>query len=761
MTDDLKIIKQLEKQIGRELKQRSFDEILNFENIYFSIDEKGRVTGLNLEQIKITSPTLTTLSTLHNLQRLILKSTKLTDISSLQRLSNLTSLDLGNNHITDISSLQGLSNLIVLSLENNQITDISSLQGLSNLAYLYLRNNQITDISSLQGLSNLTELDLRSNKIRQLPETIFKLGWDMNVDSDSFNPFSEANQVFLEGNPLEKPPLLIIKKGNEAIRAYFKSLEGKKQILNEVKLLLVGDGGAGKTSLVKRLLKQGFDKNEDQTHGINIRHCKVKSGSVKIRAHIWDFGGQEIMHAAHQFFLSKRSLYILVLDGRKDEKTEYWLKLIQSFGGNSPVLVVLNKMDQNPSFDVNRLFLRGKYKNIKGFYRVSCSDERGIKEFSRAMARELANVEMIRTTWAVTWFNVKKQLEDNPQPYISYDQYRDLCSKEKVPEITSQETLLDFLNDLGVVLHFKDFELQDTHVLGPRWVTEAVYKIINSEELAESCGVLHLEQLDNILKKKKKEDYDYPPEKYRFIVRLMQKFELCYSIYEQQFLIPDLLAVQEPVIDFDYPAALKFIIQYDFLPRSIMPRFIVNMHKDIKDKLQWRTGVVLEDTDFLSTAVVKADHEAKRIYIYVNGEQKRDYFAMLLAVLRRIHRSFEKLKTKELIPMPDEPDITADYRQLVRFEKQGIDVYLPGESEKEYKVSELLGTITTGKITEEEILGLLKKMKEILLALESERNPKETMLKTANEILDLKLKTPIGDINLGKLVEKVFHKKKK
>lgn len=737
MTDDLKIIEQLEIETWRELNERSYDEIMDFENIGFSINKMGQVTGLNLDKIKLTSPALTTLSTLHHLERLSLVLTG----------------------ITNISSLQGLSNLISLNLWKNQITDISPLQGLSNLTSLDLGKNQITDISSIQGLSNLTFLDLSFNKIKQLPETILELKLDIDVKSGF--ALSGWVGVLLSGNPLEKPPIEIIIQGKEAIRAYFKSLKGKKQSLNEVKVLMVGDGGSGKTSLVKRLLKQGFDKNEDQTHGINIKHCKVKSGKAYIRAHIWDFGGQEIMHATHQFFLSERSLYILVLDGRKDEKTEYWLKLIESFGGMSPVLVVLNKMDQNPAFDVNRIFLREKYKNIKGFYRVSCADQRGLKEFFTALNRELANVEMIRTTWAVTWFNVKKKLEDNPQPYISYDQYRQLCSKEKVPETTSQETLLEFLNDLGVVLYFKDFELQDTYVLEPRWVTEAVYKIINSEKLAESRGVLHLEQLDNILKKKKKKDYHYPRDKYRFIVRLMQKFELCYRIDDQQFLIPDLLAVQEPVIDFDYPTALKFIIQYDFLPRSIMPRFIVNMHKDIKNQLQWRTGVVLEDKDFLSTAVVKADHEAKRIYIYVNGEQKRDYFAVLLAVLRRIHRSFEKLKTKELIPMPDEPDITADYKQLVRFEKQGIDVYLPGESEKEYKVSELLGTITTGKITEEEILGLLKKMKEILLALESERNPKETMLKTANEILDLKLKTPIGDINLGKLVEKLFPKRKK
>ena len=58
------------------------------------------------------------------------------------------------------------------------------------------------------------------------------------------------------------------------------------------------------------------------------------------------------MHATHQFFLTRRSVYILVLDSRlnqEENRVEYWLKIIQSFGGESPVLIVGNKVtDQHP-----------------------------------------------------------------------------------------------------------------------------------------------------------------------------------------------------------------------------------------------------------------------------------------------------------------------------------------------------------------------------------------------------------------------------
>jgi small GTP-binding protein len=560
-----------------------------------------------------------------------------------------------------------------------EISDISFLKDLKKLTRLYLGRNQISDIFFIKDLENLNHLDLTNNKISELPVEVSN--WKGNL-----------LDIFAE-NPIKIPPEEIVKKGKKAVKAYLESLEGKKRVLNEVKMILVGDGGAGKTSLVKQLIGEKFDKNEPQTHGININHWEVKSKQAKMKINTWDFGGQEIMHAAHQFFLSKRSLYVLVLDGRKDEKTEYWLKHVKGFGGDSPVLVVINKIDANPGFDVNRPFLLEKYKNIKGFFRVSCATGEGIESFSKALINELAKVELIHTIWAESWFNVKTQLEKMTEDFISYDDYKILCQEEKVLKKISQDTLVDFLHDLGVVLHFKDFKLQETHVINPEWVTNAVYKIINSKGIAESKGLLKLNMLDDILKQEKDTDYYYPGNKHSYIIDLMQKFELCYEIDSETILIPDLLQIQEPSFDFNYATALKFLIQYDFLPRSIMPRFMVKMHKDIKDKLQWRTGVVLENKSFNSRAVVKSDNEEKRIHIYVQGEQKRDYFAAIIHSLREINNNFEKLEATEKVPMPDEQNITVSYEHLIRLEKKGREYYEPDGSEKEYNVKQLLGTI--------------------------------------------------------------------
>jgi hypothetical protein len=275
---------------------------------------------------------------------------------------------------------------------------------------------------------------------------------------------------------------------------------------------------------------------------------------------------------------------------------------------------------------------------------------------------------------------------------------------------------VDFLNDLGVILHFKEFHLEDTHVLEPKWVTNAVYKIINSDILSSGKGVLKLRRLGEILKAKKgeKTTYTYPPDKYKYIFQLMKKFELCFPIDENKILVPDLLEVGEPKFDFDYTNALKFRICYDFLPKSVMPRFIVRSHKDIKDKLSWRTGVVLENKDFAASAVVKADQREKTINIFVAGAQKRDYFAHLLHTFREINSSFEQIEADECVPLPDNPKIAANYLHLLRLERMGQTEFLPEKAERNYNVKELLEGIKPEKKRQEEVDQLEKEGKIVI-----------------------------------------------
>jgi len=168
-------------------------------------------------------------------------------------------------------------------------------------------------------------------------------------------------------------------------------------------------------------------------------------------------------------------------------------------------------------------------------------------------------------------------------------------------------------------------------------------------------------------------------------------------------LIPDLLPVQKPDFAFDTTRAVQFRIDYRFLPRSVMPRFIVNRHQEIQDELRWRKGVILKNEQFNASALITADDEERQIFITVNGNQRRDYFATILKTLRTIHNSFEveKLGIDERVCLTDNPKLTISLTHLYRLEKLGQRDYIPEGAEKDYLVRELLGTVETENHEEE------------------------------------------------------------
>ena len=707
----------------------------------------------NLRELNLPMNRLTSLppeiGQLTNLQMLDLGENQLTSLPpEIAKLTNLQALHLGHNELTSFPpEISAMKKLRELDLGGNQLTSLPHEVGeLTNLQMLFIWGNQLKSLPpGISQLTNLRGLDLRHNQLRLLPQWILELSLDLNpreLQDVALIP----GGIALRGNPLERPPMEIVAQGREAVRRYFASLKEGKRVLNEVKVLLVGDGGAGKTSLVKRLLTDEFDPEESQTHGVNIDDWSVTSAGAKICAHIWDFGGQVIMHSTHQFFLSRRSLYVLVLDGRKEEDAEYWLKHIESFGGDSPILVVLNKMDENPGFDVNRRFLQSKYKGIQDFFRVSCKTSKGIAGLRKAIIESLPEVGITSTTWPEKWVQVKRRLEKMERSFISYDKYVAMCEEERIPDEADQDTLVKFLHDLGVVVHFPDFRLRHMHVLDPRWLTTAVYRIINSEALAEDKGLLKLSSLIDILSSND-DGFSYPAEQHRYIVDIMEKFELCLRIGDDRILVPDLLEVQEPEIDFDYDSSLRFRIDYDFLPKSIIPRFIVKKHAEIKGELRWRTGVVLKSEAFAATAVVTADETAKRIYIAVAGPQTKDYLTVLRSVFLETNRAFQKLRYTERIPLPDDPEVAVSYDHLLRLEKEGQENYYPEGAKRSYRVKELLGTVyVERKLTVDDFFVMLQQVVK-------DTDEKRTILQKANRIIMLQPNIFGVGVNLNELVD--------
>jgi internalin A len=463
------------------------------------IEEARRMqaTHLDLEKLGLTQlpRSLSTLTELHSLN---LSGNQLASLPpSIGCFLQLQELDISHNRLTALpENLGQLGQLRDLDASNNQLSALpESLGQLAQLQILIVWGNQLTALpQSLRQLTQLQRLDVSNNRLQALPGSLGQLkrlevlsvwGNQLTGLPESMRKLRSLKQLFLHNNDgLGIPPEVLgpawydFDRGAPAtdpikILEYYFRWSGGQQPLNEAKLILIGRGGVGKTSLVNQLVHNRFAKDEKKTEGIQITDWELRlHDNEDVRLHIWDFGGQEIMHATHQFFLTQRALYLLVLNGREggeDADAEYWLKLIESFGTGSPVIVVLNKVNEHP-FSLNRGGLRQKYPDIRDFIRTDCEDCTGIAQLREAIERETDRLEYLRVGFPASRFAIKNRLANMPENYLTFDRYRQICAEYGETDAQGQEYLAFFLHILGIALNYKDDpRLRYTYVLNPHW----------------------------------------------------------------------------------------------------------------------------------------------------------------------------------------------------------------------------------------------------------------------------------------------------
>jgi len=452
---------------------------------------------------------------------------------------------------------------------------------------------------------------------------------------------------------------------------YFGITAAKESLpLNEFKLVLVGRGGVGKTSLVHRLASGTYTEFES-TPGVQITQWSLPIGAEIIRAHVWDFGGQEILHGTHRFFMTARALYLVLISGREgteDRDAEYWLSQVRSLAGDAPIIVLLHKCDEF-RFELRTAELRKRYGDGLLFVETDSKTGKGIDRLEREIRRLAGSLPRLRDAWPVAWWRVKEELPRQKKNWLTFDEFRKFAADRGVRDAGTQESLAESLNALGLMLSYaEDDTLRRFGVLNPQWVTQGIYTMLTAPSLRLKGGVFSLQSFRAILPAA-----EYPAELHPYLLKLMLRFQLCHPLDEQvdSYLIPELLTKEEPgdVGDFPTERSLGFVYRYDVLPEGLLPRFIVNtyvLHR--KSGAVWRTGVVLERRD--ARAVVRGDFHGATVTIRLSGDS--DEHRELLGIIRehfdRIHATYKKLGVTEWVPVPNHPETLVSHERLILHE---------------------------------------------------------------------------------------------
>ena len=267
----------------------------------------------------------------------------------------------------------------------------------------------------------------------------------------------------------------------------------------------------------------------------------------------WDFGGQEVYRVTHQFFFSRRALYIVVWkarEGQEENQVEGWLRRIRLRVGSDAHTMVVATHSAERASELDYPHLEQLFRGmLAGSFEIDSFTEAGIPKLRTAIALQAAKLpqmgQLISPRWTAARDKVLALAETEPQ--ILYEQFVQVCELEGMtkPEIV---TLAKLMHDLGHIVYYGDDEgLRGIVVLNPEWLTKAISYVLEDKYTREAGGVLDHARLKEIWQDRNDESA-YPAKYHPYFLRLMEKFDVCYRLEgdEHRSLVAQLVPHQRP-----------------------------------------------------------------------------------------------------------------------------------------------------------------------------------------------------------------------
>jgi len=672
------------------------------------------------------------LGQLTQLQSLNLSNNRLTALPEcLDQLTQLQSLNLTGNQLTALPEWLGhLTRLQELSLGNNKLAEAPPvLQAFKNLRILRLYRNDLRNVPDWIGqLRSLELLDLGANGLKSLPEAIGDLSNLKTLwlhEGNQGNPLGrlpdwlgklEELQVLgarycglndlpstvaqlrhlarlnLQNNPLNQEFDAAYKEGLDAVKRYLLAKAEAQVVLNEAKLILVGEGQVGKSCLLGALRGDRWEEGRPTTHGIEIKSVKVTDPATgrEIMLNGWDFGGQRVYRPTHQLFFSSPAVYLVVWKPREGPQQGFvkeWIKLVKHREPDAKILVVATHggpKERQPDINRQEIWdLFGK-DTVIDFFHVDNKpqDEKGtckeINDLKDAIAKVAASLPEVGRSVPKRWQDVREALKETGEAYLPLDRVLDICADHKMSEEEAQD-FVRISHRLGHLIHYgHDPRLKEMVILKPDWLASAVSFVLDDEDTRKQHGLVKFTRLGQLWNDKEQDpEFRYPPKVHPMFVALMERFDLSYQVAgaplggqsDQTSLIAQLVPDVRPERDIarEWPEQLlagdeqqvQTCLIVDQKGQSataegLFYQLIVRLHKfslgrqDFNASVHWQRGLILDD-DYNGRALL--EHDGNDVRLTVRAAYPGNFLAVLTREVKWLVENFwEGLKCQVVVP---------------------------------------------------------------------------------------------------------------
>ncbi|KAK3102193.1 hypothetical protein FSP39_009514 [Pinctada imbricata] len=324
------------------------------------INNLPETTNLGLQELNLSRNFLQVLPdsvyTLNHLTLLNLSDNQFSNLpNEVGNLKTLVKLRVAKNQLTQLPITIGkLKNLKELDASDNKLKRLpTQIRGLKSLKVMHLENNELVGLpDEICELTDIETLNVSDNNIHTLPMKLHQL---VHLkDAHVYDRYYKKG-LWLFKNPLTQPPKEIWRADKtDAIFKYLKELAIiKTQNLQRQKMLMIGESGCGKTSLVQALLHgKSLSEEEDGAH-IKTSYVEQSIWKTKnlVEYLINDFGGDDTYNLGYSLFLDAKALVTLVYDHSKYKTENHqdsvgcWLDMLNKYAPGVVVKLIGTKTD--------------------------------------------------------------------------------------------------------------------------------------------------------------------------------------------------------------------------------------------------------------------------------------------------------------------------------------------------------------------------------------------------------------------------------
>jgi RocCOR-like putative regulator of kinase activity/DAPkinase-like Roc (Ras of Complex) protein len=500
-------------------------------------------------------------------------------------------------------------------------------------------------------------------------------------------------EINIDRNPLNPELAAASKEGLDSVRRYLRAKAGAQAVLNEAKLILIGEGEVGKSCLLGALRGDDWEEGRPTTHGIEIKPVVVTdpNSGAEITLNGWDFGGQRVYRPTHQLFFSAPAVYLVVWKPREGPQQGFvkeWIKLVKHREPDAKILVVATHGgpgQRQPDVDRQELWDLFGRDTVHDFFLVDSKPDKtgerpGIAELKGTIARLAASLPEMGRTVPARWQNAREDLQRTGAAYLPLDRVLDICREHKMDEEEAR-LFVSISHRLGHLIHYEhDPTLRDIVVLKPDWLATAISFVLDDKQTRDNHGLVSFERLSQLWSDPaREEEFRYPLELHPVFLRLMERFDLSYRVAGvtgnglpdgSTSLVAQLVPDVRPENDLSrawppqVPGGDEQQVQIcrivetrsgqSATAEGLFYQLIVRLHRyslgraNYEESVHWQRGLVLDD-DFNGRALL--EHVGNDVRITVRAPYPERFLSALTYEVKWLVESFwEGLRCDVMVP---------------------------------------------------------------------------------------------------------------